>query len=173
MQNISDMQRIMIVGGPGGGKSTLAQLLSAQLNLPIIHMDHLFWAPDWVQREKDHVAQLARSAADGPRWIFEGNHSRSWDYRAERAEMIVVLALPRWLRMWRILKRTVRHYGRSRPDMAEGCPERFDLEFLRWSWSYDNHSGRKLLAFGQRWGGGRPVVWLSSPCAVKRFLHSI
>ena len=78
MQNILDMQRIMIVGGPGVGKSTLAQLLSAKLNLPIIHMDHFFWASNWVQRDKDEVTQLARVAAAGPRWIFEGTHARTW-----------------------------------------------------------------------------------------------
>jgi adenylate kinase family enzyme len=167
------MNRIMIVGGSGVGKSTLAHFLSVKLQLPIIHMDHLFWAPNWVQRDKAQVIQMARAAADDPSWVFEGNHSGSWDYRAERAEIIVVLIIPRWLRMWRILKRTVWHYGRSRPDMAEGCPERFDFDFWKWSWAYDSHSGGKLRAFGQSWSDQRQVVWLSSPREVRHFMRSI
>lgn len=173
MCNVTDMNRIMIVGGPGAGKSTLAQALSSRLQLPIVHMDHLFWAPNWVLNEQEQISALVRTAADGPIWIFEGNHSRSWDYRAERAELIVVLELSRWLRMWRLLKRTLRHYGHSRPDMAEGCPERFDWTFWKWSWSYNSHSGPKLRAFGSRWQDSRQVVWLASPKAVRRFLITI
>jgi adenylate kinase family enzyme len=93
------MPRIMIIGGPGSGKSTLARMLGAQLDMPVVHMDPIYWLGDWVERHKDDALQMAHTAADQPKWVFEGNHSSSMEYLAKRAEMIVLLDMPRLLRM--------------------------------------------------------------------------
>lgn len=45
------MQRVLIVGSPGAGKSTLAKKLAARTGLPLIHLDDLYWNPGWVKVE--------------------------------------------------------------------------------------------------------------------------
>lgn len=44
------MQRVMIVGGPGSGKSTLTRSVGAKLKLPVFHMDQIHWQENWVER---------------------------------------------------------------------------------------------------------------------------
>jgi len=44
------MQRVMIVGGPGSDKSTLAVMMGAITTLPVYHMDHIHWKPHWIER---------------------------------------------------------------------------------------------------------------------------
>jgi adenylate kinase family enzyme len=164
------MDRIMIMGGPGSGKSTLARRLGGTKGLPIVHIDQFYWAPGWRERSAKEVMAQATEAADGRRWIFEGNHSASCDYRAQRAQLIVYIDLPRTLRMWRILKRTAWYYGHTRPDMGAGCPERLSRDFLRWSWNFDRDARPHHVEFLRRWQGERRIVHLRRPRDVRRFL---
>ena len=46
------MKRILIIGNGGSGKSTFAKKLHKKLNLELIHLDNLFWKPNWVQTPK-------------------------------------------------------------------------------------------------------------------------
>lgn len=165
------LRRIMIIGGSGSGKSTLARDLGALTGLPVIHIDPMYWAPGWVQRPVEETRALSLAAAAGERWVFEGNHVETMDARAERADLIVFLDLPRGLRLRRALWRSLRHWGRTRPDMPPDCPERLDLGFL-WTfvWGYDTRSRPRALAVLDRWRGRRPIVVLTRPGQFRAFL---
>lgn len=167
------MQKIMIFGGPGSGKPTLARRLGALLDLPVVHMDQIYWLPGWVERPKSEVMQMAKTAADGDAWVLDGNHSRSMDYRAERADMLVFLDVSHTLRSWRVLMRTARGYGQTRPDMGQDCPERFDWEFLKFSWTYNRISRPARLAFAQRWADCKPVHILRRKADIEAFVSTL
>ena len=113
----------MIVGQPGSGKSTLARLLGEATGLPVHHMDHIHWMPGWKMRADCERMKMVRAVEDSDAWIFEGGFSRTFDYRRERADTLIFLDTPFRLRIWRVTWRFVRDYGKTRPDMAEGCPE--------------------------------------------------
>ena len=164
------MQRIMIIGGPGSGKSTLAWALGARLGLPVVHFDPLFWAPGWVQRQRAETCALIVSAAAEKAWVLEGNHAETYDLRADRADLIIFLDPPRWLRVWRIVKRRVRYHGQTRPDMPANCPERLDLKFLRFVWAWTRTSRPKALALLDQMQGRTRVMHLTSTAQVRRFL---
>lgn len=167
------MQKIMIIGGPGSGKSTLARQVGARLDLPVIHMDPFYWLPAWQQRPSDETIRLAQEAAQRPAWVFEGNNSASMAFRAERADTIVFLDMPRPLRMWRILKRTIRYYGRTRPDMGAGCPERLSREFLSFCWNFDHDGRLRMVDFLQGREGQNRVIRLTSVRAVRSFVEGL
>lgn len=139
------MQRVMIIGGSGSGKSTFAIKLGEQTGLPVIHIDRIYWKPGWVERERDEVEKLIRQATSAESWIFEGNHSKSFEERLQRADTLIFLDVPTWLRFWRVISRTLRHYGKSRPDMGSQCPERFDLEFLKFVLDFEKRGSRKRM----------------------------
>ncbi|WP_139975505.1 MULTISPECIES: DNA topology modulation protein FlaR [Brucella/Ochrobactrum group] len=163
-------RRIMIIGGAGSGKSSLARALSDITGLPVIHIDMLYWQPGWKMRSRDEIGRLASEVANQDRWIFEGNHSETMDYRASRADMLVFLDISTIRRLWRVIKRTAIHYGRSRPDMAEGCVERFDWDFLKWVAGYHKDGRIRALAFLEKAPQHLAKHHLRRPKDVKRFL---
>ena len=79
----------------------------------------------------------------------------------------------RLLRLWRVLRRTWQHYGHNRPDLPDGCPERFSPEFLWWIWS-TRHSGRANAA--QLYASApdnKRRIHLTNPRAVARYVSEL
>ncbi|MBX2805092.1 MAG: DNA topology modulation protein FlaR [Hyphomicrobiales bacterium] len=140
------MKRIMIIGGAGSGKSTLARKVGDATGLPVIHIDKAYWKPGWKLRDVNETKQIVIEAARGEEWVFDGNNSSTFKDRADRADAIVFLDMPTWLRCCRVIYRSIVGYGRSRPDMADGCTERFDYKFYKWVAGYRVNGGR-LRAF--------------------------
>lgn len=163
-------ERILIIGSPGSGKSTLARALAMRDGLPITHLDQLYWAPGW--REIDKPIWLARldTALAEPRWIIEGNYSSTLERRLARADRVLLLDLPPFRCTWRTLWRTLSLHGRVRPDMAEGCPERFSLSFLWYTLSFRLLALPRTLAKLERFDG--EMVWLGTPREIAAYLCS-
>ena len=138
------MKRIAILGRCGSGKSTLARRMGERLGVPVTHLDALWWRPGWVESDFESFRIRVAEAATGERWVIEGNYSRTFDLRLPRADAVIFLDPPRWLCLWRVVVRSATLLGRTRPDMAEGCPERFDLDFLLYVWRWDRDTRPRL-----------------------------
>lgn len=167
------VERIMIFGGAGSGKSTLAHTLGKISGLPVVHMDTIYWLPNWTMRSREEIGQITTKIADGDKWIFEGNHSETMAYRAARADMLIFLDISTPRRLWRILCRTFRHYGKSRPDMAPGCVEQFDWDFLKFAANYRKNGRIRALSFMEKAPSHLSKHHLRSPKDVKQFLAEI
>ena len=143
------MERIMIIGCPGSGKSTLAVKLGEKLKLPVIHLDKLYWKKGWVESSAQEFLEKLEKELKRPQWIIDGNYGATIPQRLERADMVIFLDYPRSVCLSRALKRILSGYGKTRPDMGEDCPERLDIEFLKYIWFFrkKNRSGlAKMLA---------------------------
>lgn len=169
------MQRVMIVGGPVTGKSTLARALGGRTGLPVHHMDRIQWMAGWVSRTRDERRDMALAVEAQARWIFEGGFSTTYDNRAARAETIIWLDLPLTLQLWRVTKRLFQYWGQARPDMAEGCVEGVHAEtwpFYVWIWRTRHSRRRLVLQVIADHGADTRIVHLTRPRAVKNFLET-
>ncbi len=127
------MKRVMVVGGPGSGKSALAVRLGEITGLPVYHMDMIHHLPGWKPRPRDEKIAMANEIEARDEWIFEGGLSATYANRAARADTAIWLDLPLPQRLFRICKRRwLYRGGQSRPELPENCPERLEREFLRW-----------------------------------------
>lgn len=125
-------QRILVLGNSGSGKSTLAGGLGLALGLPTVHLDAHFWRPGWTETPADVWDARVPELCAAERWVQDGNFARSLPVRLLRADTVVLLQRPTLLCVWRILRRWRTWRGVTRPDLAPGCPEKIDLEFLHW-----------------------------------------
>jgi adenylate kinase family enzyme len=138
------MQRVLVIGSPGAGKSTLSHALAVRTGLPLHHLDKLFWLPGWVERDREEGGAELAGVLAGERWIIDGNYGSTLPMRLARADTVVWLDYSTWLCLGRVLKRWWQFRGRARPDMTEGCPENLNLEFLlyvlnfRRAWQHRN-----------------------------------
>lgn len=167
------MRRVLVIGASGAGKTMLSGEIAARLGLPLVHLDKEFWLPNWL--EPDRLAWRARVATlvAAPEWVIDGNYGGTLDQRIAAADTVIWLDYGRIRCIWRALLRTWRHLGRSRPDMATGCVERFDLAFLRYIWSFPcKHRPHILSALDKRPATCR-LVRLARPADARRFLAEL
>ncbi len=168
------MKKVVILGNAGAGKSTPARMIGEQLGLPVVHLDSVFWQAGWAEPEKAEFDARVLGLTAQEAWAIDGNYKRTLDARMEAAAPVVFLDLPRWLCLWRVIRRWRRHAGKSRPDMAAGCPEKVDAKFLRWIWKHNAQRRPNILERLARYGrGGKRIVRPSSPLEIGRFLAGL
>jgi len=165
------MQRVMIIGPCGAGKSTVSHQLADKLGVPLVHMDQLNWQPGWVDAGNHRLGGLLAVEVAKERWLIEGNYGSTLPMRLDRADTVVYLDYPLPLCLWRLMKRIITSYGRTRPDMAEGCPERFDAKFLLYVMGW-NRGPRQRTEQSLR-GHEHKVVRLKSPRSLAEWLATV
>ena len=139
-------QRILLIGCGGSGKSTLARRLGEATGLPVVHLDQLYWKPGWQPVSREEFDSLLTRELEKPAWIMDGNFNRTIPMRLERCEAVIYLDLPRLVCLMSVIRRVLSNLGRTRPDMGEGCPERFDFSFLKWVWNFNREKREKYLS---------------------------
>lgn len=166
------MERILIIGCGGAGKSTLARQLGEKLNIPVVHLDKLFWHPGWVESAKEEIDQKILLEMEKPKWIMDGNYNRTMPQRLQYCDTVIYMDFSRFACLMGVLKRVITTYGTVRPDMGEGCPERFDWEFLKWVWNFNKNKRERYYRMLNEAQGVQTIV-LKNRRMVKRFLNSL
>ena len=137
------MERIVIIGCSGSGKSTLACQLGEKLNLPVVHLDILFWKSGWQESTAEEFDAKLTVELEKSQWIMDGNFNRTIPARLAKCDTVIYLDYNRFVCLWGVICRVFKSYGKTRPDMGDGCPERFDWEFLKWIWHFNRRNREK------------------------------
>ncbi|KAF2664518.1 hypothetical protein BT63DRAFT_417877 [Microthyrium microscopicum] len=119
------MNRIVIVGKSGVGKTTLSTTLTHHLSIPTIELDSLFWQPNWTHLATPEMrTAVANSTPPTGQWITDGNYTRyARDILWRRADTLIWLDYPLRIALWRVLKRTVKRVWRGE-ELWNGNKER-------------------------------------------------
>src|SRR5215471_18083968 len=156
------MKKILVIGPGGAGKSTFAIKLGELLGLEVIHLDALYWKPGWVEPLKREWAATIDRLLKRDAWILDGNYSGTLEARLSACDAVMFLDLPRLTCLWRVLRRALRYRKATRPDMAHGCYEHLDLDFLIWIWNYRRRTRPLVLRLLAADAGNRKIVRLRS-----------
>lgn len=166
------MQRIVILGNAGSGKSTLARVLGARLDLPVVHLDTLFWEPGWVEPDAGQFRDRVREAISPQAWVCEGNYARrTFDLRLPRADLVIWLDTPRLTCLARVILRGL--MNRPRPDLPCGCREQLDkafLGFLKFVWQFDHGYRQGIESVRLKTDPQVPTVHLRGKRQIAAFL---
>jgi adenylate kinase family enzyme len=168
-------RRVLVFGCSGGGKSTLSQELSRILGLRYVSMDReVFWLPGWVSRPRPEQRRLIGNIVAEDHWIIDGNNPKSLDLRLPRADIALWVRMPRWLCLWSIVKRGIAYRGKTRPDMAPGCPEQMPAaEFVAYVWNFERDDVPEFIEGIRRHGPSVPIVQFRSREEMSRLLQKL
>lgn len=161
----------MLIGSGGSGKSTLARQLGNILNIQVYHLDAIFWKPNWEGVSKEEQISIQTDLVKKDEWLIDGNYGGTLDIRMDAADTIIFLDINRTICTIRTLKRMLKYRNKTRPDMGEGCEEKFDFDFLRWIWNYPKMKRPDILRKLHDLPENKQIIILKSKKDVQTFLE--
>ena len=165
------MNRVLVIGSPGSGKTTFSVKLSEITKLPLVHLDKLFWKEGWTERSKEEFDALLDEVMKSESWIIDANYSRTLRKRLEKADTVIYFDLPTRICLFRVIKRVITNRGKTSADMGDGCPERFDLEFYKAILRFNKKNRPKTKALLEKY---KPdVIVFKNRKQAKAFLNSL
>lgn len=160
---LATARRVLVIGCSGSGKSTLSRALAARLSLRHVSMDReIFWLPGWQERPREEALARLAAVLSEENWIIDGTSPGTLHMRLPRTHLIIWMRPPRWVSLRGAFGRWRRYWGRTRPDMADNCPEKIDFEFLHYIWTFERLATPKILRELAAHGQGVPVLTLRS-----------
>lgn len=167
------MRRVLIIGPGGAGKTTLSLALAQRTGLPLVHLDRLYWGPDWTALDSEAWRDTVRQAMAQPAWILDGNYGSTLHERIQCADTVVFLDLPPWLCAVRVVRRWWTYRSRPRPSRPDGCQERITPAFLWWILTYRRRRRPQIIKWLAETSPGTQAIVLRSQSQVDTWLASL
>lgn len=170
------MDRIMVYGVTGSGKTTLAKQIAAKTGLPLIDVDELAWesGKKWVLVPEDCLRETISELCTGEKWVMDTAYGKWIDVPLERVQLIIGLDYPRWLSLSRLLNRTFHRVIDKKP-ICNGNTETLRQMLSRDSiiaWHFKSFR-RKRARIHQWAADGRDVRVMRSPGQTQAWLDGI
>lgn len=152
------MKRVIVIGCPGGGKSTFAKRLSALTGLPLFHLDMLYWKPDKTTVSKAVFRERLSKVLTQDLWIIDGNYGSTMELRLQACDTVFFLDYPMSVCLEGVLSRR----GKPRDDLpwVEDIDE-LDESFISYVKAYDTDSRPSVLALLSRYPDKQAVIFSS------------
>ena len=146
------MRRVLVIGCPGAGKSTLTRALAETLGLPAVYLDRLWWKSGWINRTRAEFDARLDAALAGDAWVMDGNYLRTLELRLRAADTIFLLDYPTGV----CLEGARARIGTKREDLP-WVEDEFDPEFRQWIEDFSRDQLPEIRRLLEQYGEGREV----------------
>jgi len=167
------MQKVLIIGCCGAGKSTFSKKLQSILNVELIHLDRYYHKPNWEEPKKEEWERIVNNLIKKPSWIMDGTYIESLDIRIEKCDTLIYLDYSILKCFFRVVKRVFIDYGKKRSDMAPGCKEEFDLEFLKYVLTFNYKNRANIYNILEKVKTTKDVIILKKDKELDSFLSQL
>lgn len=150
------MDKVIVIGCPGSGKSTFSKKLHNATGIPIHHLDMMYWNEDKTKVPKEIFINELNRIINGDKWIIDGNYGSTMEWRIKQCDTVFFLDYPVEVCIEGIKSRR----GQERSDMPwiEKTDE-IDKEFLRWVQNYNIESRPKVIELLEKYNDKNTVVF--------------
>ena len=149
------MQKVIVIGCPGSGKSTFSKSLHDATGLPLHHLDRLYWNADGTTVPKDTFTRRLHQALEGNAWIIDGNYGSTMELRIQSCDTIFFLDYPPDVCMDGIRSRK----GRTRSDMPCIPLADDDPEFTEFVRSYHSQHRPAVMELLHKYAHKRIIIF--------------
>ena len=150
------MQRIVVIGCPGSGKSRLSRALHNKTGIPLYHLDMMYWNADKTTVEKSVFLERLSAVLEKDEWIIDGNYASTMELRMAACDTVIFLDYPLDVCLDGIRERQ----GKPRSDMPWIETEE-DAEFISFIKGYNEQQKPKVLALFEKYGDKSIIVFKS------------
>ena len=133
-------KRVAVIGCPGGGKSTFSRALRDRVDLPLYHLDAIYWREDRTHLSREEFYPLMQEIIAREEWIIDGNYQSTMEWRVAACDLVVFLDYPAKVCLEGVRARR----GQKRSDMP-WVEEGDDQEFLAFIRDFESESKPKIL----------------------------
>lgn len=88
------MEKIIVIGSPGAGKSSFSKKLKNITKLPLYHIDMLYHKKDGTHITKEELEEKLKEIFKTDKWIIDGNYQKTLELRINECDTIFLLDLP-------------------------------------------------------------------------------
>ena len=156
------MNKAIIIGCPGSGKSTFSRALHEKTNLPLYHLDMLYWNSDRTTVSKEIFRERLQSVLVLDRWIIDGNYGSTIEMRLKECDTVFFLDYPLEVCIDGVRLRK----GTVRTDMPWVETED-DEEFLQFIRDFEKRSRPKIIELLNEYKDKNIVIFKSREDADK------
>ena len=151
-----DMKKIIVIGCPGSGKSTVSRALHNKTGIPLYHLDMIYWNADKTTVEKSVFLERLSVVLEKDEWIIDGNYGSTMELRMAACDTVIFLDCPLDVCLDGIRNRR----GKPRSDMPWIETEE-DAEFIEFIKSYNEQQKPKVLELLQKYSDKNIVIFKS------------
>lgn len=165
--------KILVIGYSSSGKSTFSKRIGQVYNLPVLHIDKIYFAPNWVERDRKQVEKEIRAFMKNDAWIIDGLYRKYAKERFELADQIFVFDFNRFKCLYGAIVRRFKYHNQNRDSIADGCKERLNLSFIWWILFGGRKKESKILLKNIETTYNSKVVVFKTRKQASRYLRSI
>ena len=149
------MDKVIIIGCPGSGKSTFGRKLKAITDLPLYHLDMMFWNEDKTTVSKGVFITRLQDAMSNPEWIIDGNYGSTMEMRMKECDTVFFLDYPTDVCVEGIESRK----GQPRSDMPWIENENTDEDFIEFIKKYNSESRLKVISLLEKYSEKNIIIF--------------
>ena len=150
------MKKVIVIGCPGSGKSTVSRALHNKTGIPLYHLDMMYWNADKTTVEKSVFLERLSAVLKKDEWIIDGNYGSTMEQRMAACDTVIFLDYPLDVCLDGIKERR----GKPRSDMPWIETEE-DAEFIEFIKNYNEQQKPKVLELLKKYSDKNIIIFKS------------
>ena len=153
---MSELKKIIIIGCPGSGKSTVSRALHNKTGIQLYHLDMMYWNADKSTVEKSVFLERLSAVLEKDEWIIDGNYGSTMELRMATCDTVIFLDYPIEICLDGIKERR----GKPRSDMPWIETEE-DAEFIEFIKNYNEQQKPIVIELLKKYSDKNIIIFKS------------